>query len=288
MAGPRVISVINMKGGVGKTTITANIFRLIFRRRAVKTLTIDMDPQFNLTQMLMSPSVYSEALAEHKTILTAMEPTPDVGYLNIRTTDQPPPSPKNLVYLRKYLTKTPEVVLDLLPGTFGLVKYSLATDMGKLSKVESRFQHFIDLCKANYGLVVLDCNPSSSFLTQCALRVCSDVVVPVHEDAYSKIGLQLVSQFIKGLGRPKPPGMFVVINEASRSGAPSHVEQDIRKDKEFGPVTLANRIYRSQYLVAKANYVGDAIDRKGPYHDRLVSELIDVADELADALGVKK
>ncbi len=121
----------------------------------------------------------------------------------------------------RYLTNYPSITLDLLPGTFGLVKYSLATDLVSLRKVEARFQHFMDFCINEYDLVVLDCNPSSSFLTQCALRVCSHVVVPVHEDAYSKLGLQLVSDFIKSLGRAKEPGISILINEASRNVGPS-------------------------------------------------------------------
>ncbi len=76
MPNAPVVSVINMKGGVGKTTISANISRLIFRRRKAKTLLINIIPQFNLTQMLMPPTVYSQATAAHKTVLTAMEPAP--------------------------------------------------------------------------------------------------------------------------------------------------------------------------------------------------------------------
>ena len=276
-----------MKGGVGKTTISANIFRLMFRRNHLKTLLVDMDPQYNLTQMLMEPDDYADFRNQHKTVLTAMEPPPSQSYLNIRTTAQPPPEPQTLTYEYRFLRDSADVKLELLPGSFGLIKYSLATDAGKLRKVEARYQHFMELCQASYDLVGLDCNPSSSFLTQCALKVCTHLLVPVREDAYSKLGLQLLSDFVSQLPRAKPPKMIILINQASRDRGPSAVERDIRSDKIFGPLTLASRIYKSGYLVAKPNYIGDALDKTGSYHDRLISDLNAVADEIASLLKVR-
>ncbi len=46
-----VVAVLNMKGGVGKTTIAGNLSREIFRTKKIHTLLIDLDAQFNLTQL---------------------------------------------------------------------------------------------------------------------------------------------------------------------------------------------------------------------------------------------
>ena len=48
----RVISIINMKGGVGKTTLSLGI-GIQLSKKGKKVLLIDADPQFNLTQTLM-------------------------------------------------------------------------------------------------------------------------------------------------------------------------------------------------------------------------------------------
>lgn len=47
----RTISILNMKGGVGKTTISTNLAIELFRK-GFKVLLIDIDPQFNSTQSL--------------------------------------------------------------------------------------------------------------------------------------------------------------------------------------------------------------------------------------------
>ncbi len=52
-------------------------------------------------------------------------------------------------------------------------------------------------------------------------------------------------------------------------------------------LSLMRKLTEADILLAQPNYVGDAIDRKGPFHRRLISELTAVADELADALRIK-
>ena len=48
-----VVAVLNMKGGVGKTTVTAAIFREMHRTKRRRVLLVDFDPQYNLTQLLV-------------------------------------------------------------------------------------------------------------------------------------------------------------------------------------------------------------------------------------------
>lgn len=57
-----VISVTNMKGGVGKTTLTANIGFCLSYTHSKNVLLIDVDPQFNLTQYCMSEDEYEKIL----------------------------------------------------------------------------------------------------------------------------------------------------------------------------------------------------------------------------------
>ena len=51
--GPITICVINLKGGVGKSTITALLARYGFQHRNLNVLAVDLDPQANLSQGLM-------------------------------------------------------------------------------------------------------------------------------------------------------------------------------------------------------------------------------------------
>ena len=62
----KVISLINMKGGVGKTTMAVNICDCLATRYDSKVLLVDIDPQFNATQCLMSGDEYVKYLKAGK------------------------------------------------------------------------------------------------------------------------------------------------------------------------------------------------------------------------------
>lgn len=68
----KVVSVINYKGGVGKTTVTSNIgAELAFQGR--KVLIIDLDPQTNLTFSFIRPADWEKSFAEKKTIKSSFD-----------------------------------------------------------------------------------------------------------------------------------------------------------------------------------------------------------------------
>jgi AAA domain len=59
MAG-KVVAILNMKGGVGKTTVSAHVMRVFYHQLSKKVLLLDLDPQFNLTQCLMRRAEYDK------------------------------------------------------------------------------------------------------------------------------------------------------------------------------------------------------------------------------------
>ena len=194
MAG-KVISVLNMKGGVGKTTVSAHLMHQFFWHKELAVLLIDLDPQFNLTQTLVRPDVYDAAKANNETIFTAMEPPPRVHLLDVNTSNDAPPRAWDLAPRLKSYSE--DNFIDLAYGDFELVKYSLISDRAKLDLVQRRFLSFIQQAREDYDLIVIDCNPSSSFITQCALHACDHVLVPVRAEIYSLLGLKLLSRYVQ-------------------------------------------------------------------------------------------
>ncbi|MGX1320084.1 hypothetical protein AB7M17_003537 [Bradyrhizobium sp. USDA 377] len=204
-----VVAVLNMKGGVGKTTLSANIFRVLFERRRAATLLLDLDPQFNLTQALFTRSVYDKLKNSGKTILPVMEPPSSVGLFDVATSSVPPPAAASLNHTFLHFTKAPTITLDVIPGDFGLVKYSLMNDSKKLDKVRERFLKFVESEKINYKVITLDCNPSSSFLTLCALHACSHILVPVTHPSPQRSG---------PVGQPQIPAVLEISHRAVKWG----------------------------------------------------------------------
>ena len=69
---------MNMKGGVGKTTVCAHVGGMIARQRTAgspsrKVLLIDYDPQFNLSQAFLRSRRYFRLEREHKTCLSILQ-----------------------------------------------------------------------------------------------------------------------------------------------------------------------------------------------------------------------
>jgi chromosome partitioning protein len=281
-----VVSVLNMKGGVGKTTITAHVMREFYRRRKKNVLVIDLDPQFNLTQCVMGRAEYDKLKGNNKTIFQAMEPPSNVGLFDVKTTVHAPPKPADISHNLKHITGT-SIKFDLLCGDFRLVKYSLIDDHNKLELVKTRFLTFISMARQIYDLVVIDCNPSSSFITLCALHACQSLLVPVRPDRYSILGLELLNDFVAQVPTIHPkPSFTVLLNGVKRSAAVSPVEVDLRKHSVFGPNVLVSKLYQSGLLAATSNYAGFATDKRVAHRKKIAADIAKVVDELATVWGL--
>ena len=281
-----VVAVLNMKGGVGKTTISAHVMRVLYHRHRVKTLLVDLDPQFNLSQALISRTIYDRLKASNHTILAAMEPPPPLGLYDVKTTASPPPKAEDIIRRLRHFVDLP-ITLDLLPGDFRLVKYSMIDNRMKLDSVQKRFLRFIGESRKDYGLICIDCNPSSSFITSCALHACTHLLVPVRPDRYSVLGLEILDEFVEEIPTINPkPELLALLNGIPRQDYNSAVENELRAHNTFGTKVLTNPLYHSGLLEAKTGYTGFATDKPVPWRRLLKKEISAVVDELATRLGI--
>jgi len=280
-----VVAVLNMKGGVGKTTISAHVFRHLYSHLKKRVLLIDFDPQFNLTQAVISQTDYEEYKAAGQTIFSVMEDSATSSIFKVSSNLGPPPGLDDVsVRLRRFANTDPEVNLLLVPGDFDLVKYSMIGDGKVLEPVKRRFLKFIDDARLERDLVCIDCNPSSSFMTICALQAATHVLVPVRPDRYSMLGLKMLNRFISDVPQlAKKPELIVLLNGVKISGYDPTVENALRSDPDFGPATLANSLHVSKVLEATAGYTGFATDKRGQGW-RVTPRITAIVNELGAAL----
>lgn len=262
-----VISVMNLKGGVGKTTITSQIFGAWQASIGGRILLVDLDPQYNLTQTFFDMETADESAAKDKSVISLFErsrlhssdaTSPAEAWSKLST--EPFPAPKAAELVHPILAPGgPGGVLDLVSGQFELSKYAFATDAAALTAIRANFLRMIDHLRSEYDLIVFDTNPNATFLTRCALEATDRVLAPMHPDMYSLRGVKLLNHVIQEhVPEDVRPDISVLFNRVSRNEQ-SAFEADARNgvhDQRAGfalsKCLLTNALAQSGHLVVKS------------------------------------
>lgn len=244
----KVVTVMNMKGGVGKTTVAMHVAGAIARYRhqgleAVKrVLMIDYDPQFNLSQAHLTSKTYFELEEARKTTLSIL--VDDDSNLDPYTIQVPgnhtPPSVKAI--RSEIINFANNGCLHIVPSTLDLMYIALGQTTQQLKPIEERFDKFIQECRAEYDLIVIDCHPAGSIFTKTSLRNSDAVLIPVVPEKFAARGIGLMLKFIDskktGTTGPNP---FILFNRAKR-GSASVIENSIRTNPTYGKYCLSHTL----------------------------------------------
>ena len=191
----QIISFINMKGGVGKTTLAVNVAYGLAWNHGKKVLVVDADPQFNATQYLLETDVY---LAHHdnpskSTLYEVFRPKTPGAVSTISGTSKG--KNKSAMPLSECICRiaTRQTgFLDLLPSSLKLVEMDYAP-----RGTERKLSNFLKERTAGYDYVIIDCPPTVSIFTQSAVLASSKYVVPLKPDPLSVIGLPLLERWLE-------------------------------------------------------------------------------------------
>lgn len=220
-----VLAVMNLKGGVGKTTTTAQLFGAFQARSASRVLLVDLDPQYNLTQVFSDMEVADARAAADRSVISLFEksrvhaasassPAEAWDMLSVEPFNPPPPSE----LVEELLGRDgPAGRLDLITGQFEISKYAFATDRSALAAVKANFLSQIEALRSRYDLIVFDTNPNATFLTECALEAADRVLAPMQPDIYSLRGVRLLNKVMGTLVLPdQRPALSVLFNTVHR------------------------------------------------------------------------
>lgn len=178
------VSLINMKGGVGKSTLAVNLawHFAALTKWSKKVLVVDLDPQFNASQYLLGVSEYKKIIDNNiPTIWNVFE---QFTYLP----DAPKPSPlepAKVIYNVRQFSGGSRI--DLIPS-----RLELAFSLRNPGQKEQLLSKFISKVESNFELIILDCAPTESFLTMAAYLASDHILVPVKPEYLSSIGLPLL------------------------------------------------------------------------------------------------
>jgi chromosome partitioning protein len=189
----KVVSVINMKGGVGKSTLAVNLAWHFAGGRHIadgyywrkKVLVIDLDPQFNASQYLIGLEGYKSIQDGNKpTVYNLFEHNADTALGNVEfDVDSAIVSVNN--FGNSFVKG--DSTLDLLPSSLEL-SLSLRNPSQKEGRLAKAISHLVD----RYDLIIIDCAPTESVLTLAAYLSSDYLLVPVKPEYLSSIGLNLL------------------------------------------------------------------------------------------------
>jgi chromosome partitioning protein len=177
---PRILAVVNQKGGVGKTTTTVNLAAAL-AQAGRRVLLVDLDPQGNAT---MGSGVDKRTVG--RTVYHAL---------------------LGLGELSGIRTRSEKGGYDLVPANRDLA--GAEVELVELSARETRLKSALERVAADYDYILVDCPPSLSLLTVNALAAAQSVLIPMQCEYYALEGLSDLVGTIKRVRGNLNPGLEI-------------------------------------------------------------------------------
>ena len=259
------IAMTNMKGGVGKTTMSVNLATCLAKFHGKRVLLVDLDTQISATLSLMTPSDFARLRNDKRTLRHLV-------HRAIVADKQLPHLVPDAIH--KYVCQLKG--LDLLPGDIDLYDEFLVSQMlhkTAIQKGQTDFEQvwnefeknlirsILEPIEKDYDFIILDCAPGYNLITRSALLASNFYLIPSRPEPLSLIGIQLLERRVAKLkemhGIDKDPNTLSLIGIAfSLSGnlltSRYHGQVMKRLNEDFSEAKLFKTRIPSDVNVSKA------------------------------------
>jgi chromosome partitioning protein len=276
-----VVAVVNMKGGVGKSTITANLGWHSAYKRDKKVLLVDLDPQFNLSQYALGSERYQDILKKKApTIYEIFEQTSTSPLIRNQSID-----PLDAICnVREWADGSK---LDLVPSRLDLAWTLKNSSYGKAEHLAN----FLNSLRKKYDLILVDCPPTQSMLTDAAYQSSDFVLIPVKPEFLSTIGLPLLVKSLEDFKLQHRDSRIQIAGILFNAISPEKTEHQKSKADVVG---LAKRnkwyVFRNEIGYSdsypKGSREGKPIFLTGYARANKVNEFEALADEFSQRIGL--
>lgn len=230
-----VISTINLKGGVAKTTTTVAMAEILSAEFGKRVLVVDLDPQTNATVMLIGEEEWKNRNDNGHTLAQlfkdALEEDSNARRFDLSATLVDRVSNVQDVYS-----------VDLLPSSLDLIEVqdrlasmpsgpyfaNVPTDI-----LRRAIRPIID----NYDYVLIDCPPNLGIITLNGLRISTGYVIPTIPDFLSTYGIpQIISRvedFSQNIGEEIEVMGIIITKYRGQSGLHKNTVSSLRRDYKY-------------------------------------------------------
>lgn len=263
----KVISIINMKGGVGKTALSVGISSFLAENRDKKILLIDSDPQFNATQAFIDPDKYEE---DTKTIFQLFKPQTEIAERYVM--------PK-----KEELITNIQENLDILKGDLNLVLVNKSSDSGLIKRLKMFIK--VNKLREEYDYIIIDCPPTLTLYTDSALISSDYYLIPNRIDRYSGIGIKSLNRAISDLIYSedlelKCLGLVYTMVEDQLTQKQNDIKSELESSKAVEDIYIFS---------SNSSFVRDMqVGRQGPIATRYgksKKDISDIVDEMENRLS---
>jgi chromosome partitioning protein len=250
---PRVIAVVNQKGGVGKTTTTVNLAAAL-AQAGRRVLLVDLDPQGNATmgsgvdKRTVSRTVYHVLLG--------------------------------LGELAGIRTRAERGGYDLVPANRDLA--GAEVELVELDARESRLKSALERVAADYDFILIDCPPSLSLLTVNALAAAQRVLIPMQCEYYALEGLSDLVGTIKRVRANLNPELEIAGLLRTMYDPRNTLSQQVSRELEahFGDKVYRTLVPRNVRLAEAPSYgvpavLWDATSKGAQAYIALAAEVLE-------------
>ncbi|GAA6618999.1 ParA family protein [Scytonema sp. NUACC26] len=198
-----IIATANMKGGVGKTTLTVNMATCLTKNYGKRVLVLDLDSQISATLSLMSPVDFAKLRKQKRTLRYLLDQIISPSQRSKLTIQD---------IIQSQVCNLPG--LDLLPGDIDLydefvvseMLHQQAVNLGEndFENIWNRFERVLlgkvlEPVLQEYDFILLDCAPGYNLLTRSALATSNFYILPAKPEPLSIVGIQLLERRIAQL-----------------------------------------------------------------------------------------
>jgi chromosome partitioning protein len=182
------VTMLNQKGGVGKTSTTHHLSGTL-AAMGKKVLLVDNDPQSSLSQGFWGP-------------VAALELDPAGTIAAIYGGERPFPE--------EVIRPTGIANLDLLPGSEHATRFNVPEPEDAPEEVRISLRDFLAEASGGYDLALIDCPPNLHLCSWAALVASDFIVVPIQPEDYGAQGLASVNRSIARVRAVANPGLSLL------------------------------------------------------------------------------